>query len=197
MVKGGSNGLKPRFREGHHPYLVTNGKAVAHRFTNSCVRSSSETEAYWRDVGTLDAYWAANIDLTHARPQLDLYDEDWPIWTNAQMTPPAKVIHDDGQRAEAVDSLLSGGCIVTGASIQRSLLFTRTHVHPGARLEDAVLLPSVEVGRSARLKKAVIDRGVVFGRPRGRGNPAVDAQRFRRSAAWVCLITQAMLDRLE
>ena len=82
------------------PYLVTNGKAVAHRFTNSCVRSSSETEAYWRDVGTLDAYWAANIDLTHARPQLDLYDEDWPIWTNAEITPPAKVIHDDGQRAE-------------------------------------------------------------------------------------------------
>ena len=75
----------------------TNGKAVAHRFTNSCVRSSSETEAYWRDVGTLDAYWAANIDLTHARPQLDLYDEDWPIWTNAEITPPAKVIHDDGQ----------------------------------------------------------------------------------------------------
>ena len=130
------------------PYLVANGKAVAHRFTNSCVRSSSETEAYWRDVGTLDAYWAAKIDLTHARPQLDLYDEDWPIWTNAEITPPAKVIHDDGQRAEVSDSLLSGGCIVTGASIQRSLLFTRTHVHPGASLEDAVLLPSVEmVGR--------------------------------------------------
>ena len=180
------------------PYLVTNGKAVAHRFTNSCVRSSSETEAYWRDVGTLDAYWAANIDLTHARPQLDLYDEDWPIWTNAEITPPAKVIHDDGQRAEVTDSLLSGGCIVTGASIQRSLLFTRTHVHPGASLEDAVLLPSVEIGRSARLKKVVIDRGVRI--PEGLvvgENPAVDAQRFRRSAAGVCLITQPMLDRME
>ena len=180
------------------PYLVANGKAVAHRFTNSCVRSSSETEAYWRDVGTLDAYWAANIDLTHARPQLDLYDEDWPIWTNAEITPPAKVIHDDGQRAEVTDSLLSGGCIVTGASIQRSLLFTRTHVHPGASLEDAVLLPSVEVGRSARLKKVVIDRGVRI--PEGLvvgENPAVDAQRFRRSTAGVCLITQPMLDRME
>ena len=180
------------------PTWSTNGKAVAHRFTNSCVRSSGETEAYWRDVGTLDAYWAANIDLTHARPQLDLYDEDWPIWTNAEITPPAKVIHDDGQRAEVTDSLLSGGCIVTGASIQRSLLFTRTHVHPGASLEDAVVLPSVEVGRSARLKKVVIDRGVRI--PEGLvvgENPAVDAQRFRRSAAGVCLITQPMLDRLE
>ena len=104
------------------------------------------------------------------------------------------MIHDDGQRAEVTDSLLSGGCIVTGASIQRSLLFTRTHVHPGASLEDAVLLPSVEVGRSARLKKVVIDRGVRI--PEGLvvgENPAVDAQRFRRSTAGVCLITQPML----
>ena len=95
-------------------------------------------------MGTLDAYWAANIDLTHARPQLDLYDEDWPIWTNAEITPPAKVIHDDGQRAEVSISSV-GGCIVTGASIQRSLLFTRAHVHPSASLEDQALLPSVEM----------------------------------------------------
>ena len=179
------------------PYLVTNGKAVAHRFTNSCVRSAGEAEAYWRDVGTLDAYWAANIDLTLGKSPLDLYDEEWPIWTNAEITPPAKVINE-GQKAEVNDSLLSGGCIVSGASIQRSLLFTRTQVHPGASLDETVVLPSVEVGRGARLKKVVIDRGVRI--PSGLAvgeNPDVDAQRFRRTAAGVCLITQPMLDRME
>ena len=179
------------------PYLVANGKAVAHRFTNSCVRSAGEAEAYWRDVGTLDAYWAANIDLTLGKSPLDLYDEEWPIWTNAEITPPAKVINE-GQKAEVNDSLLSGGCIVAGATVQRSLLFTRTQVHPGASLEETVVLPSVEVGRGARLKKVVIDRGVRI--PSGLAvgeNPDVDAQRFRRTAAGVCLITQPMLDRME
>jgi glucose-1-phosphate adenylyltransferase len=181
------------------PYLVTHGKAVAHRFTDSCVRSSDDAEAYWRDVGTLDAYWAANIDLTQAVPALDLYDEEWPIWTYAEITPPAKVIQDGaGQRAEVIDSLLSGGCIVSGAKVRRSLLFTRTLVHSDVQLEEAVVLPKVEIGRSARLKKVVIDRGVRI--PDGLvvgDNAAVDAQRFRRSAGGVCLITQPMLDRLE
>jgi glucose-1-phosphate adenylyltransferase len=181
------------------PYLVTHGKAVAHRFTESCVRSSDDAEAYWRDVGTLDAYWAANIDLTQAVPALDLYDEEWPIWTYAEITPPAKVIQDGaGQRAEVIDSLLSGGCIVSGAKVRRSLLFTRTLVHSDVQLEEAVVLPKVEIGRSARLKKVVIDRGVRI--PDGLvvgENAAVDAQRFRRSAGGVCLITQPMLDRLE
>ena len=181
------------------PYLVTNGKAVAHRFTNSCVRSSGEVDAYWRDVGTLDAYWAANLDLTHAKPDLDLYDEEWPIWTFAEITPPAKVLADgNGHRGEVTDSLLSGGCLVSGAKVRQSLLFTRTQVHPGAQVEDAVVLPKVEIGRGARLKKVVIDRGVRI--PEGLvvgENADVDAQRFRRSANGVCLITQPMLDRLE
>jgi len=181
------------------PYLVTHGKAVAHRFTNSCVRSSSEAEAYWRDVGTLDAYWAANIDLTRPNPGLDLYDEDWPIWTYAEITPPAKVIQDGGkQRAEVVDAVLSGGCIVSGAKVQRSLLFTGTRVQPDAELEDAVVLPKVEIGPSARLKKVIVDRGVRIPAGLVVGEiPDVDAQRFRRSAGGVCLITQPMLDRLE
>jgi glucose-1-phosphate adenylyltransferase len=181
------------------PYLVKHGKAVAHRFTHSCVRSSAEAEAYWRDVGTLDAYWAANIDLTEPLPALDLYDHEWPIWTFAEVTPPAKFVHDDDERrGAAINSLVSGGCIISGANVRRSLLFTDVRVHSYAQLNDAVILPGVDIGRSARLAKAVIDRGVripdglVIGE-----DPDFDAQRFRRSEGGVCLVTQQMIDRLE
>ncbi|MDF2970700.1 MAG: glucose-phosphate adenylyltransferase [Microvirga sp.] len=181
------------------PYLVTHGKAVAHRFTRSCVRSSGEAEAYWRDVGTLDAYWAANIDLTQATPGLDLYDISWPIWTYAEITPPAKVIHDGtGARGEVINAIISGGCIVSGAVVQRSLLFTGARVHPGAHLEDAVVLPGVEIARSARLTKVIVDRGVRI--PEGLvvgEDPDRDEQRFRRTESGICLITQPMLERLE
>ncbi|WP_099516140.1 glucose-1-phosphate adenylyltransferase [Microvirga ossetica] len=179
------------------PYLVTHGKAIAHRFTTSCVRSSGEAEAYWRDVGTLDAYWAANIDLTQAQSGLDLYDDEWPIWTNAEITPPAKVTHDD-QRAEVTDTLLSGGCIVSGAVLRHSILFTRTRVCSGAHLEQAVVLPGVEIGRSARLTKVIVDRGVWI--PEGLvvgEDPDFDARRFRRTDSGICLITQPMVDRVE
>src|ERR1700733_6065240 len=99
------------------PHIVTHGHAVAHRFTRSCVRSTYESEAYWRDVGTVDAYWAANIDLTDVVPALDLYDHEWPIWTYGEITPPAKFVHnDDGRRGASVDSLVSGGCIVSGSA---------------------------------------------------------------------------------
>ena len=101
------------------PYIVKNGKAVAHRFPKSCVRSSQEKESYWRDVGTVDAYWEANIDLTDIVPQLDLYDQDWPIWTFAEITPPAKFVHDiEGRRGSAVSSLVSGGCVVSGVGAE-------------------------------------------------------------------------------
>ena len=180
------------------PYLVEHGKAVAHRFTRSCVRSSGEAEAYWRDVGTVDAYWEANIDLAEPLPALDLYDRSWPIWTHAEITPPAKFVHDDvGRRGEAVNSLVSGGCIISGASLRRSLLFTGVHVHSYAQVENAVILPYVDVGRSARLSNVVVDRGVripeglVVGEDVDR-----DTQRFRRTDKGVCLITQPMIDRL-
>jgi glucose-1-phosphate adenylyltransferase len=180
------------------PHLVQHGKAVAHRFASSCVRSSSETQAYWRDVGTVDAYWDANIDLTDVVPALDLFDHDWPIWTYAEVTPPAKFVHNEaGRRGEAVNSLISGGCIVSGAALCRSLLFTGVHVHSFAHVENAVILPSVDVGRSARLANVVIDRGVRI--PEGLvvgDDPALDAQRFRRTERGICLITQAMLDRI-
>ncbi|MFO0408056.1 MAG: glucose-1-phosphate adenylyltransferase [Labrys sp. (in: a-proteobacteria)] len=180
------------------PYIVKHGKAVAHRFTKSCVRSSKETEAYWRDVGTVDAYWEANIDLTAVVPALDLYDQDWPIWTYAEITPPAKFVHDmDDRRGQAVSSLVSGGCIVSGASLRRSLLFTGVRVNSYSAVENAVVLPYVNVGRSARLKDVVIDRGVII--PEGLvvgEDPVLDAKRFRRTERGLCLITQAMIDRL-
>ncbi len=180
------------------PYIVKNGKAVSHRFTKSCVRSDSEKTSYWRDVGTVDAYWEASIDLTDIVPTLDLYDHDWPIWTYAEITPPAKFVHDeDGRRGFAVSSLVSGGCIVSGGAIKRTLLSTGVRVNSYSSLEDAVVLPYVEVGRSAHLKRVVVDRGVHI--PEGLivgEEPELDALRFRRTESGICLITQKMIDNL-
>ncbi len=180
------------------PSVVSGGKAVAHRFTKSCVRSPLEKTSYWRDVGTIDAYWEANVDLTDTLPLLDLYDQDWPIWTYGEVTPPAKFVHDiDGRRGQAVSSLVSGGCIVSGGSIKRTLLFTGVRVNSFSALDEAVVLPRVFVSRNARLSKVVIDSDVVI--PEGLvvgEDPILDAKRFRRSEGGVCLITQPMIDRL-
>jgi glucose-1-phosphate adenylyltransferase len=180
------------------PWLVGNGKAVAHRFTQSCVRSRSEGASYWRDVGTLDAYWEANIDLTDVVPELDLYDRDWPIWSYAEITPPAKFVHDvDGRRGIGTSSLVSGGCIISGSALRRSLLFTGVHVHSYGNIENAVVLPHVEIGQRARLANVIIDSevkvpaGLVVGE-----DPEFDALRFRRTSRGICLITQPMIDRL-
>jgi glucose-1-phosphate adenylyltransferase len=181
------------------PYIVKNGTAVAHLFSDSCVRSDLEKGSYWRDVGTVDAYWQANVDLTDTVPELDLYDQDWPIWTYGEVTPPAKFVHDlEGRRGLAVSSLVSGGCIVSGSSIRRALLFTGVRINSFSTLEDAVVLPRVNVGRNAVLKKVVIDsdinipEGLVVGE-----DPELDAKRFRRTESGICLITQPMLDRLK
>jgi len=180
------------------PHIVTHGKAVAHRFETSCVRSEMEMRPYWRDVGTLDAYWEANIDLTDVIPGLDLYDRDWPIWTYAEIVPPAKFVHDTAdRRGEAITSLVSGGCIVSGGVARRSLLFTNVHLHSYTEVDGAVLLPQVDVARHARLRNVIVDRGVRI--PAGLvvgEDPAADAARFRRTAKGICLITQDMLDKL-
>jgi glucose-1-phosphate adenylyltransferase len=180
------------------PWLVKNAKAVAHRFSRSCIRSSNENEAYWRDVGTVDAYWEANIDLTDVVPQLDLYDRSWPLWTYAEILPPAKFVHDvDGRRGSAVSSLVAGDCIVSGAHVQRSLLFSGVRANSYSSLEEAVVLPYCQIGRGARLRRVVLDRGVVI--PAGLvvgEDPEQDAARFRRTENGICLITQAMLDQL-
>ncbi|MFN4193620.1 MAG: glucose-1-phosphate adenylyltransferase [Tabrizicola sp.] len=178
------------------PNIVRNGKAVAHRFADSCVTSGLETEPYWRDVGTIDAFWQANIDLTDFVPKLDLYDNAWPIWTYAEIVPPAKFIHDeDGRRGSAVSSLVSGDCIVSGSAVSNSLLFTGCRTHSYSSLEYVVALPQVVVNRKARLKNCVIDRGVVI--PEGLvigEDPEEDAKWFRRSEGGIVLITQDMLD---
>ncbi|MFM8531544.1 MAG: glucose-1-phosphate adenylyltransferase [Ilumatobacteraceae bacterium] len=180
------------------PYLVRHGKAVAHCFGDSCVKANREADAYWRDAGTIDAYWEANIDLTSVLPGLDLYDHEWPIWTYAEIAPPAKFVHaEEGRRGFALDSLVSGGCIVSGAGIFRSLLFTNVQVHSYAHLDGAVLQPDVDVGRGARLTNVVEDRGVRI--PAGLvvgEDPHLDAQRFRRTEKGTVLITQPMIDRL-
>lgn len=181
------------------PHIVRHGKAQAHRFTESCVRSSHEREAYWRDVGTVDAYWEANIDLTDITPELDIYDREWPIWTYAEIKPPAKFVHDtEGRRGSAVSSLVSGDCIISGASLRRSLVFTGARVNSFSSLDEVVMLPNCHVGRNARLTRCVIDRGVRI--PEGLvvgEDPAVDAQRFRVSERGIVLITQEMIDRLD
>ena len=180
------------------PYIVQHGKAVAHRFSQSCVRSDHEVEAYWRDVGTVDAYWDANIDLTDIVPKLDLYDHEWPIWTHSELTPPAKFIHDENERrGMAISSLVSGGCIVSGSSLKRSLLFTGVIAHSYSHVEGAVVLPQAHIGRCARLRNVVVDRGVRI--PDGLivGEDAeLDASRFRRTDKGICLITQPMINKL-
>ena len=180
------------------PYIVKNGKAVAHRFSASCIRADAEPEAYWRDVGTVDAYWEANIDLTDVIPKLDIYDRAWPLWSYAEVTPPAKFVHNEyNRRGSAVSSLVSGGCIISGAAFQRSLVFTGVHAHSYAAVTEGVVLPYCEIGRSARLHKVVLDAhvripdGLIVGE-----DPIADAQRFFRTEKGVCLITQPMIDRL-
>jgi len=180
------------------PRIVEEGKAVAHRFGDSCVKSNDAAEDYWRDVGTVDAYWQSNIDLTAITPGLDLYETAWPIWTYSELTAPAKFVHDEpSRRGTAISSLVSGGCIVSGTELRSSLLFTGVRTNSYTRIEEAVILPHVQVGRHVRLKKVVIDRSVIVPDGLVVGEDAeADAARFRRTEHGVCLITQPMIDRL-
>lgn len=177
------------------PYLIRNGYRVyAHSFADSCVHGEGEP-AYWRDVGTVEAYWAANLDLASVTPELNLYDPHWPIWTYQEQLPPAKfVFDDDGRRGMAVDSMVSGGCIISGATVRRSVLFSNVWVADGAYLEQAVVLPDVRIGQGAILKKVVIDRGCLI--PAGMTigvNLEEDAKRFHICGDGVTLVTPEML----
>lgn len=181
------------------PGLVASGDAVAHPFGRSCVMSGLEKVPYWRDVGTLDAYWQANIDLTDFEPELDIYATNWPIWTYSELTGPAKFIHnEEGRRGQAVSSMVSGGCIVSGSSLYRCLLFTGVKTHSYSQLEGVVALPYAQVGRRAQIKNAIIDRGAII--PEGLvvgEDPELDAKRFRRTENGICLINQKMIENLE
>ena len=173
------------------------GEVFAHPFELSCVYNAPGRTHYWRDVGTVDAYWEANIDLTATTPELNLYDRDWPIWTFQEQLPPAKFVHNTGdRRGMAIESTVSGGCIISGA-LNRSLLFSSCRVHSYAKVESSVLLPQVEIGRHARLTRTIVDHrcripdGLVVGE-----DPAFDAARFHRSENGVTLITRTMLEKL-
>ena len=180
------------------PDIVRNGKAIAHPFSRSCVLSGQEEIPYWRDVGTVDAFWQANVDLTNFKPELDLYDSDWPIWTYSELTPPAKFIHnEEGRRGHAVSSMVSGGCIISGSSLDQCLMFTGVRTHSYSELQGVIAMPRVEIKRSARLRNVVIDSGVTI--PEGLvvgEDPEADAARFRRTEGGICLITQPMIDKL-
>jgi glucose-1-phosphate adenylyltransferase len=181
------------------PSLVSGGRLYAHRFADSCVRSGGGgIEPYWRDVGTVDAYWEANIDLTHVTPELDLYDPEWPIWTSQEQRPSAKFVFDDEERrGVALDSMVSAGCIISGGMVRRSLLFNNVRVNSYTLVEDSVILTSTDIGRHARLRKALvgpncrIPEGLVVGE-----DPDLDAKRFHRTEKGVVLITAPMLEAL-
>lgn len=177
------------------PHIVKHGKAIAHRFADSCVTAGLEDEPYWRDVGTLDAFWQANIDLTDFVPKLDIYDNSWPIWTYSELVPPAKFIHDqDGRRGMAISSLISGDCIVSGSEVRNSLMFTGGRTHSYSSLDYVVALPRVVVNRKAELAHCIIDSGVII--PEGLvvgQDPDEDAKWFRRTEGGIVLITQDML----
>ena len=179
------------------PEIVKNGKAMAHRFDDSCVRAPG-APAYWRDVGTVDAFWEANIDLTGFTPDLNLWDKNWPIWTYSESVPPAKFIHDEkDRRGIAVSSMVSGGCIISGTEVRNSLLFTEVHTNSYAVLDHAVVLPYATINRHARLRNVVIDAGVVI--PEGLvvgEDPIEDAKHFRVTARGVTLITQDMIEKM-
>jgi glucose-1-phosphate adenylyltransferase len=180
------------------PYIVKHGKAQAHRFTHSCIRAAEEIGEYWRDVGTVDAYFEANLDLTDVVPKLDMYDREWPIWSDAIVAAPAKFVHDeDGRRGTAISSLVSNDCIVSGATVRRSLLFTGAKMGSYSSADEAVILPYCNIGRHARLSRVIIDSGVRI--PEGLvvgEDPVLDARRFRRTESGVCLITKPMIERI-
>jgi glucose-1-phosphate adenylyltransferase len=176
------------------PHMISKYRVFAHRFADSCV-NSAEGKYYWRDVGTVDAYWEANMELTKVTPELNMYDSAWPIWTYQAQLPPAKFVFDsDDRRGSAIDSLVSGGCIISGASVRRSVLFSDVYVHSWATVEDSVILPNVQIGRNVVLKKVVVDKGTVI--PDGTQigvNSDEDRKRFHVSERGITLVTPDML----
>ena len=180
------------------PYLIQRAKVFAHHFSKSCIPNLHK-EPYWRDVGTVDAYWEANLDLTFVEPDLNLYDEMWPIFTAQEQLPGSKFVHSGPHRnGVALSSVICAGCIVSGATVYQSLLFSRVRVHSHAHLHESVVLPGVDIGEHARLRRVVVARGcqipdgLVVGE-----DPEEDARRFYRTPNGVTLISQRMLDQLE
>ncbi|MEO9041789.1 MAG: glucose-1-phosphate adenylyltransferase [Rhodoferax sp.] len=180
------------------PRVVRDGQAHAHPFAMSCVASSTEAKPYWRDVGTIDAFWEANLDLASVTPELDIYDTEWPIWTSQRQLPSAKFVQDvNGKHGLAINVMVSGGCIVSGSTVSNSVLFPSVRVHSFCEIDQAVLFPNTTIGRGCRIRKVVIDRGCTL--PDGLvigEDPALDAERFERTENGVVLVTREMLSQL-
>ena len=177
------------------PHLVSaHYRVFAQSFEDSCVNLNGEVP-YWRDVGTIDAYWEANMELTKVTPALNMYDQEWPIWTYQEQLPPAKFVFDDStRRGMAVDSLVSGGCIISGAYVRNSLLFSNVHIHSYSNVEESVILPNVKVSRNVTLKRVVVDKNCVIPEGLTAGvNREEDARRFFVSDNGITLITPDML----
>ncbi|WP_294900861.1 glucose-1-phosphate adenylyltransferase [Tatumella sp. UBA2305] len=180
------------------PLITREGKARAHSFSLSCVTSSDDLPPYWRDVGTLDAYWRANLDLASVTPELDMYDSHWPIRTHMEPLPPAKFVQDrSGRHGMTLNSLVSGGCVVSGSEVVNSVLFSRVRINSFCNIDTSILLPDVVIGRSCRLRHCIIDRacqipeGMVIGE-----NAEEDSRRFYRTESGIVLVTRRMLEKL-
>jgi glucose-1-phosphate adenylyltransferase len=173
------------------PDMISNARVFAWSFQDVKTRA----QAYWRDVGTVDAFYEANMELVYVTPELNLYDEDWPIWTYQEQAPGAKfVLDEDGRRGEAINSIVAGGVIVSGATVRESLLFFHVHVDERSEINRSVLLPHVRVGRGCRIRRAIVDEGCVI--PDGvviGEDPDEDRRRFHISAGGVVLVTAEML----
>ncbi|MBK9160266.1 MAG: glucose-1-phosphate adenylyltransferase [Nitrosomonadales bacterium] len=177
------------------PHMVEKYRVFAQSFEQSCVGMGDDNIPYWRDVGTIDSYWEASMELTKVIPDLNMYDQEWPIWTHQEQLPPAKFVFDeDDRRGMAIDSLVSGGCIVSGSTVRHSLLFSDVRVNSYSNIEDSVLLPNVDVGRHVVLKKVIVDKNCRI--PEGMQigvNPEEDRKRFHVSQNGVTLVTPDML----
>ena len=175
------------------PQMINKYRVFAHRFTDSCIDRDNQNY-YWRDVGTIDAYWEANLEMTKVIPELNLYDADWPIWTYQEQLPPAKfVFNNDQRRGMATDSLISGGCIISGSSITQSVIFSNVHVHSYSMIQDSVIMPNVEISRHVKLNRVVVDtdaripEGVEIG-----FDVELDRKRFYVSEKGITLVTAEM-----
>lgn len=177
------------------PRVVREGRALAHPFGMSCVQRVREGQPYWRDVGTVEAFWSANLDLASNMPELNLYDKDWPIWTYQEQLPPAKFVPDStGAHGITTNTIISGGCIVSGSHISHAVLFSHVRISSFCKIDQTVILPYTQIGENCRLTRVVIDRGCVIPDGMVIGEDAeLDAKRFFRSENGVVLVTKQML----